>query len=92
MANGTIAVDCWNTKLRRISPTRSVEKLQKGGGVDRTRTDDLVVANDALYQLSYNPEVARTSQTVRLCQDVNRKGVLSKKVAPNESFLILKAF
>ena len=25
------------------------------GGVDRDRTDDLVIANDALSQLSYDP-------------------------------------
>ena len=28
----------------------------KDGGADRDQTDDLVVANDALYQLSYCPE------------------------------------
>ncbi len=28
----------------------------KSGGPDRDQTDDLVVANDALYQLSYWPE------------------------------------
>ena len=27
----------------------------KDGGPDRDQTDDLVVANDALYQLSYRP-------------------------------------
>ena len=30
--------------------------LAKDGGPDRDQTDDLVVANDALYQLSYRPE------------------------------------
>ena len=29
--------------------------LAKDGGPDRDQTDDLVVANDALYQLSYWP-------------------------------------
>ena len=29
--------------------------LTKNGGADRDQTDDLVVANDALYQLSYCP-------------------------------------
>ena len=29
---------------------------KKFGGADRDQTDDLVVANDALYQLSYCPE------------------------------------
>jgi hypothetical protein len=28
----------------------------KHGGPDRDQTDDLVVANDALYQLSYRPD------------------------------------
>ena len=28
---------------------------KKSGGADRDQTDDLVVANDALYQLSYCP-------------------------------------
>ena len=27
----------------------------KNGGADRNRTDDLVIANDALSQLSYSP-------------------------------------
>ncbi len=27
----------------------------KHGGADRDQTDDLVIANDALYQLSYSP-------------------------------------
>ena len=30
--------------------------LAKDGGADRDQTDDLVVANDALYQLSYCPK------------------------------------
>ena len=28
---------------------------KKSGGADRDQTDDLVIANDALYQLSYSP-------------------------------------
>ena len=27
----------------------------KSGGADRDRTDDLVIANDALFRLSYGP-------------------------------------
>jgi hypothetical protein len=30
-------------------------KKPANGGPDRDQTDDLVVANDALYQLSYRP-------------------------------------
>lgn len=32
------------------------EALAKDGGPDRDQTDDLIVANDALYQLSYWPK------------------------------------
>jgi len=32
-----------------------VAKLLKNGGASRDRTDDLIVANDALSQLSYSP-------------------------------------
>ena len=32
-----------------------VAKLLKFGGASRDRTDDLIVANDALSQLSYSP-------------------------------------
>ena len=31
-------------------------KLSKIGGASRDRTDDLIVANDALSQLSYSPK------------------------------------
>jgi hypothetical protein len=31
------------------------DALAKTGGADRDRTDDLVIANDALFQLSYSP-------------------------------------
>ena len=30
---------------------------EKIGGASRDRTDDLIVANDALSQLSYSPEI-----------------------------------
>lgn len=33
--------------------------IKKTGGVDRTRTDDLLHAKQALYQLSYDPVVNR---------------------------------
>ena len=33
-------------------------KLLKYGGASRDRTDDLIVANDALSQLSYSPTQA----------------------------------
>jgi hypothetical protein len=34
---------------------RKVSKCLKFGGASRDRTDDLIVANDALSQLSYSP-------------------------------------
>ena len=36
-------------------PGLPAEALAKAGGPDRDQTDDLIVANDALYQLSYWP-------------------------------------
>ncbi|MEY3000676.1 MAG: hypothetical protein RL648_890 [Verrucomicrobiota bacterium] len=38
--------------------------FSKVGGADRDRTDDLVIANDALYQLSYSPEEARLEKKI----------------------------
>ncbi len=40
---------------RPYYPTISAED-RKNGGPDRDQTDDLIVANDALYQLSYWPK------------------------------------
>jgi hypothetical protein len=37
------------------SGSTSREVLEKIGGASRDRTDDLIVANDALSQLSYSP-------------------------------------
>ena len=41
-----------NVQISNISPIDQAEF----GGADRDRTDDLVIANDALYQLSYGPK------------------------------------
>ena len=35
---------------------KSRQVTEKNGGASRARTDDLIVANDALSQLSYSPE------------------------------------
>jgi hypothetical protein len=35
---------------------KSRQVIEKIGGASRDRTDDLIVANDALSQLSYSPE------------------------------------
>ncbi len=34
---------------------KSRQVIEKNGGASRARTDDLIVANDALSQLSYSP-------------------------------------
>jgi hypothetical protein len=44
-------------RLRQLRGLRTAAGAPDGeiGGPDRDQTDDLVVANDALYQLSYRP-------------------------------------
>ena len=37
------------------SSSKNRQVLEKIGGASRDRTDDLIVANDALSQLSYSP-------------------------------------
>src|SRR5438309_10093866 len=49
-------------RLRR-GPMIRVVKLLKNGGASRDRTDGLVVANDALSQLSYSP-ISGTESTI----------------------------
>ena len=41
-------------KFEHSLPVRS-----KNGGADQVRTDDLLVANEALFQLSYDPMIER---------------------------------
>ena len=36
--------------------------IENNGGASRARTDDLIVANDALSQLSYSPSLAETNR------------------------------
>ncbi len=38
-----------------MCPTRCASLNQLDGGADRTRTCDLLIANETLYQLSYDP-------------------------------------
>ena len=40
-------------------------KLLKNGGASRDRTDDLIVANDALSQLSYSPTIGKITDDRR---------------------------
>jgi hypothetical protein len=41
----------------RANGSKTLQVLEKIGGASRDRTDDLIVANDALSQLSYSPTV-----------------------------------
>ncbi len=52
------------------NPVRLVAALDDGdrlsrGGARRVRTDDLMLAKHALYQLSYGPKLKRSSQNLR---------------------------
>ena len=38
------------------------QMIDRNGGASRARTDDLIVANDALSQLSYSPARAETAK------------------------------
>ena len=56
----------------------SPSKLQSDpiGGADRDRTDDLLNANQALFQLSYGPEVKWANR--RLTNEVETKNKFFK--------------
>ncbi len=47
-------------RLRRVRPGQSCEarRAKQDGGARRVRTDDLMLAKHALYQLSYGPHYA----------------------------------
>jgi hypothetical protein len=47
----------WGTNWNILEHNRKIRagKLLRNGGASRDRTDDLIVANDALSQLSYSP-------------------------------------
>ena len=49
--------ELWATRLRRRKARLATppEALAKGGGARRIRTDDILLAKQALYQLSYGP-------------------------------------
>ena len=44
------------------------ENSLPNGGADRDRTDDLLNANQALFQLSYGPRVVNTTQSFTCLQ------------------------
>jgi hypothetical protein len=69
--------------LRRLA-CRAVARRAKAGGADRDQTDDLVVANDALYQLSYCP----VNQQGGLCEArAGRSKTLFFRTYPGEKVL-----
>jgi oxalate decarboxylase/phosphoglucose isomerase-like protein (cupin superfamily) len=46
----------------RTMGCKSRQAIEKNGGASRARTDDLIVANDALSQLSYSPTCVETAK------------------------------
>src|SRR5450759_3752156 len=50
-----LGIDVSNEEMMRVNRTRAVNSLEEVGGRYRGRTGDLIVANDALSQLSYSP-------------------------------------
>ena len=51
-----LGIDVSNEETTRANRARALNSLGKSfGGRDRGRTGDLIVANDALSQLSYSP-------------------------------------
>ena len=42
---------------RTLSPAFRIKRVERGaGGADRNRTDDLLLAKQLLFQLSYGPD------------------------------------
>jgi hypothetical protein len=60
------------------SGSKNRQVLQKNGGASRDRTDDLIVANDALSQLSYSPMCGLKGWRARLFYQ--RSGILTKSI------------
>ena len=46
----------------------------KAGGAEGSRTPDLLIANEALYQLSYDPSLAVRTQNI--CQKMSRRATV----------------
>jgi hypothetical protein len=59
----------------------SGEACLTSGGADRGRTDDLLVANEALSQLSYSPRKAMTRYGIRVQSDFDHNSKIQSKVA-----------
>ena len=78
--------------MRARSPTVSERKKmrefgRKFGGASRDRTDDLIVANDALSQLSYSPTCGNFNFTSRHSISPKRARVRELKVRGNNCIL-----
>ena len=83
--------DCEKARFR-ITEQRSrqicTEKcVQKDGGASRDRTDDLIVANDALSQLSYSP-FCKFSQLFRNFNSVPDVDQISEHAFSQHVYLI----
>ena len=51
---------CTNIVQTKCDSVETIENIESEfGGASRDRTDDLIVANDALSQLSYSPTLVR---------------------------------
>ena len=44
-------------------PSMRASRVQGPGGARRSRTDDILLAKQALYQLSYGPSQGRTQES-----------------------------
>lgn len=56
---------------QKKSPRALHARGDRFSGADRDRTDDLIIANDALYQLSYRPGAQLGSRMIdAICPDV----------------------
>ena len=60
ISNHSLRKDAKATALNflKFALTHSLAKI--GGGADRIRTDDILLAKQALYQLSYSPDTRET--------------------------------
>jgi hypothetical protein len=45
-------------RLLTVNKLLTVKRVKKGGGAEGDRTPDLLIANEALSQLSYGPRTA----------------------------------
>jgi hypothetical protein len=57
---------------RPAEPQIETQRSVKAGGADRIRTCDLLIANETLYQLSYDPSLAVQTRTA-LPENVARR-------------------